>query len=220
VGVRAVVLDVGETLVDETRIWHGWADWLGVPRGTFVATLGGLIERGSRDWGLFELFRPGLDVAGARRERAALGHAVGIVAEDVYPDAVPAIRALAATGLRVGIAGNQPASVEAVLHDLELPVELVAASERWGVAKPDPAFFRRIAEELELPPADIAYVGDRVDNDVRPAAAAGMTAIHIRRGPWAFLQVGRGAAPEAAATIDSLAELPAVVGSLVGGPRG
>jgi FMN phosphatase YigB (HAD superfamily) len=30
----------------------------------------------------------------------------------------------------------------------------------------------------------VAYVGDRVDNDVRPARAAGMHAVWIRRGPW------------------------------------
>jgi hypothetical protein len=27
-----------------------------------------------------------------------------------------------------------------------------------------------------------------VDNDVRPALAAGMAAVHLRRGPWGMLQ--------------------------------
>jgi FMN phosphatase YigB (HAD superfamily) len=31
-------------------------------------------------------------------------------------------------------------------------------------------------------------VGDRVDNDVAPAKAVGMVAVHIRRGPWGYLQ--------------------------------
>ena len=34
----------------------------------------------------------------------------------------------------------------------------------------------------------IAYVGDRADNDVGPAIAAGMVGVHIRRGPWGHLQ--------------------------------
>jgi FMN phosphatase YigB (HAD superfamily) len=29
--IRAVFFDIGETLVDESRSWLGWADWLGVP---------------------------------------------------------------------------------------------------------------------------------------------------------------------------------------------
>ena len=28
--IKAVVFDVGETLIDETRIWSRWADRLGV----------------------------------------------------------------------------------------------------------------------------------------------------------------------------------------------
>ena len=35
---------------------------------------------------------------------------------------------------------------------------------------------------------EIAYVGDRVDNDVLPSAACGMRAIWIRRGPWGVIQ--------------------------------
>src|SRR6266446_6422224 len=30
--IRLVVFDVGETLIDESRMWGEWADWLGVPR--------------------------------------------------------------------------------------------------------------------------------------------------------------------------------------------
>ena len=65
----------------------------------------------------------------------------------------------------------------------------MATSAAWGVAKPSPAFFERIAAELDLPPAAIAYVGDRIDNDIEPAAAAGMCAIFVRRGPWAWIDV-------------------------------
>src|SRR3712207_6890560 len=43
---RSVVFDVGEVLVDETREFGAWADWLGVPRHTFSAVLGAVIARG------------------------------------------------------------------------------------------------------------------------------------------------------------------------------
>ena len=75
--------------------------------------------------------------------------------------------------------------------------------------KPDPLFFERIATELELPAGEIAYVGDRLDNDVRPAAATGMQSIFIRRGPWAWIQAPTDDPSEAALTVNGLAELPA-----------
>ena len=44
--IRCVVFDVGETLVDETRHWGDWADWLRAPRFTFSAAFGAVVERG------------------------------------------------------------------------------------------------------------------------------------------------------------------------------
>ena len=43
--LRAVFFDVGETLIDETRLWGEWADWLGVPRLTLMGVLGALVDR-------------------------------------------------------------------------------------------------------------------------------------------------------------------------------
>lgn len=33
--IRSVVFDVGETLLDNTREWARWAEWVGVPQHTF-----------------------------------------------------------------------------------------------------------------------------------------------------------------------------------------
>ena len=44
--IEWVVLDLGETLVDETGVWSAWADWLRVPRLTYFAEIGAaLAER-------------------------------------------------------------------------------------------------------------------------------------------------------------------------------
>jgi FMN phosphatase YigB (HAD superfamily) len=214
VPIRAVVFDVGETLVDETRIWADWADWLGIPRLTFMAVLGALIERGGDHLDPLRLFRPGIDIEAEFAKRRDAGVPDDLRLEDLYPDAVPALGSLIAAGYRVGIVGNQPSRAEAVFTGLGLSLDFVASSASWGLAKPDPAFFARIATELGLPPAEIAYVGDRVDNDVRPAAEAGMAAIFIRRGPWGWIQAGRDDPPAATATIDRLDELPAVLARL------
>jgi HAD superfamily hydrolase (TIGR01662 family) len=214
VTIRAVVFDVGETLVDETRIWSEWADWLGVTRLTFLGLLGGVIARAGDHRDPFHILRPDLDARAERAKREAAGQPDDLRLDDFYPDALPALRAVRAAGYRIGIAGNQPSRTEAVLATLDVPLDIAASSESWGVHKPDPAFFARIAVELGLPPGDIAYVGDRVDNDVEPAAAAGMAAIFIRRGPWAWIQAGRDDPPAATATIDRLDELPAVLARL------
>ena len=42
---RWVCLDVGETLIDETRVWSTWADILSVPPFTFMAALCAAIAR-------------------------------------------------------------------------------------------------------------------------------------------------------------------------------
>jgi hypothetical protein len=47
--IRAVFFDVGETIVDETREYGTWADWLGVPRHTFSSVFGAVIATG-RDY--------------------------------------------------------------------------------------------------------------------------------------------------------------------------
>jgi FMN phosphatase YigB (HAD superfamily) len=85
-------------------------------------------------------------------------------------------------------------------------------SEWMGVAKPDPAFFARALELMgSPPPGEVAYVGDRVDNDVIPSAAAGMRAVWIRRGPWGVIQrLPEGTHP--ALTVDSLDELAQRIG--------
>jgi FMN phosphatase YigB (HAD superfamily) len=217
--IRAVVFDVGETLVDETEAWGDWADWLGVPRLTFFAALGGVIARGGDHRDVFPLVRPGIDLRVESVARDAAGRRAAVTIDDFYPDAVDCLRALVAEGFIIGIAGNQPSATEHVLRALDVPLALVAASESWAVHTPDAGFFSRIATELDLAPEEIAYVGDRLDNDVRPAAAAGMVAIFIRRGPWAYLQAGRSEPHEATATIDSLEELPGVLRRLASGGR-
>ena len=117
-----------------------------------MAVLGALIERGGDHLDPLRLFVPGIDVKAEFAKRADAGVPDDLRVEDLYPDAVPALRALIAAGYRVGIVGNQPARAEAVFNGLGLALDFVASSASWGLAKPDPAFFARIAEELRLPP--------------------------------------------------------------------
>ncbi len=206
--IQVIFFDIGETLVDETRQWGNWADWLGIPRLTFFATLGGLIARGEHHQRVFELLRPGIDLAYERAARAAAGHSEHFERADFYPDAIPCLAALRQAGYRIGLAGNQPEGVEDLLRALDLPVDLIASSAGWGMEKPSPEFFGRVAALAGVPPSNIAYVGDRVDNDVVPAAAAGMLAVFLRRGPWGFLQSEYSGVARAHINLYSLDALP------------
>jgi HAD superfamily hydrolase (TIGR01662 family) len=200
VPIKAVVFDLGEVLVDETRMWSAVAQYVGIPEFTVYATLGGMIERRESHRSLFGLMQTESvdpNVLGYRIEQ-----------RDLYPDVEPTVRQLKASGYRLGVTGNQPEGAAEQTAELGLPFDFVGSSAQWGVVKPDPAFFERIASELELQPEEILYVGDRLDNDVLPARDAGMIAVFIKRGPWGYLQ---SVWPEAAAapyTIRSLNELP------------
>lgn len=209
--VKAVVFDVGETLIDETRIWSRWADRLGVPRLTFAGVIGGVAALGRPLAHAFTIIRPGIDVraeaeAWARDEPNSLRN--NFDADDLYPDVCRALAAIRDAGYRVIIAGNQPTRAYDALVAMDLPVESIHTSEGWGVAKPAAEFFAKVAAVAGQEPAEILYVGDRLDNDVRPASAAGMRTALIRRGPWGYLHADRPEAAELAdLVIDDLDEL-------------
>ena len=202
-GERWVCLDVGETLIDETRIWSIWADELGVPRLTLLAALGAVIERGGEHRDVFPMFGAEDWPLRIASVEATYG---GFSAEDLYPDALPALDGLRSAGYRVAIVANQPAARTRELAAIGVEAEVVAMSEEMDVSKPDPAFFDRVLELVGAEAAAVAYVGDRVDNDVVPAIAAGMRAVWIRRGPWGVIQrLPAGATPSL--TVGTLDEL-------------
>jgi HAD superfamily hydrolase (TIGR01549 family) len=208
---RWVALDVGETLIDETRIWSIWADSLAIPRLTLMAALGAAIARGGDHRETFELF--GIDDWRARSEQVSAAYG-GFRMDDLYPDALPATERLRHAGYRVAILANQPAARTAELRALGFAPDVMAMSEEMGVYKPDPAFFARSLELMDgSDPSMVAYVGDRVDNDVLPAAACGMRSVWLRRGPWGVIQE-LPSDGVASLVVDSLTELVEGIGSV------
>jgi FMN phosphatase YigB (HAD superfamily) len=186
--ITAVVFDVGETLADESRNWERVADACGVPRFTLMALIGASIARG-------ESHRRAYEVLGIEPPRGAFFH------DELYPDAESCLRRLRAQGLVVGAVGNMALEHEEFVRP---HVDFVSSSERWQVEKPSPEFFERVLAAAGRPAHEVAYVGDRVDNDVAPALAAGMVGVHLRRGPWGHLHEP----PPGAISIRSLDELP------------
>ncbi len=187
--IRAVIFDVGECLVDETTEYGTWADWLGVPRHTFHAMFGAVIAQGRDYREVFQEFRPGFDLYAERECRAEAGKPETFGEQDLYPDVRDALATLRADGLWLGIAGNQTVRAGKILRELfTTAVDLIGTSDDWGASKPDRAFFDRVAEVVPAKPDEMLYVGDRVDNDIRPAREAGMHTALVHRGPWATIQ--------------------------------
>ena len=202
--LRAVFFDVGETLVDEERWWRMLAERSGLQPHVIWAALGVTIERGEEHnelWRHLGVERPASWVSDFTYEL-----------EDLCPDAVACLETVQALGLRVGIVGNQPELMERWAREQSLPADVISSSASLGVKKPDPRFFELVVELAGCDASEVAYAGDRVDNDVLPAAAAGLVAIHIRRGPWGRLQA---TPPEATAGVDDLASLADALASLL-----
>jgi HAD superfamily hydrolase (TIGR01662 family) len=203
--LRAVFFDVGETLVDERRYWREVAQLARVPEHALWAALGITIARGEDHTSLFAHL-------GVERPQE-IDNIVVYRRDDLYPDALPCLTAVRAAGYRVGLAGNQSVALETWARSEELPVDVIGSSASWGVRKPSPAFFERVVDEAGCRAGEVAYVGDRVDNDVQPAAACGLVAVWLRRGPWGLLQRAGGSA---ALEVESLAELPEALSRLPG----
>jgi HAD superfamily hydrolase (TIGR01662 family) len=200
---RWVCLDVGETLIDETRFWTAWADVLGISRLTFLAACGAAIVRGGDHQDVFEIVgRPDW-----RSFMPQYSAATGVFREsDLYPDALPSLNALRAAGYEVAVIANQPAERAAELRLLGVDVDIMVMSDELGAHKPSPDFFAAALERMGNPnPANVAYVGDRLDNDVRPSDAAGMRPVWLKRGPWGILQ--DDSPPYGTLVVSSLAEL-------------
>jgi hypothetical protein len=98
--IRAVWFDVGEVLINETREYHTWADWLGIPRHTFSAMFGAVIARGEDYRTVFEHFRPGFVLDAERQARLDAGLGEYLNAGDLYPDVRPCLQALKGRLLR------------------------------------------------------------------------------------------------------------------------
>ncbi|MBA3842172.1 MAG: HAD-IA family hydrolase [Actinobacteria bacterium] len=122
---------------------------------------------------------------------------------ELFDDVLPALSALRARGLKVGLLSNTARDLELFVEHHGLTVDAVLTSRAHGKSKPHETIFRRMLELLQLPPGAVAMVGDTVEDDIEGAQAVGMRAVLVDRD---------GRYPEAADRIESLAALPHALG--------
>lgn len=93
-----------------------------------------------------------------------------------YPDTLPALEALAAQGLGLGIITNHSPAIrpviEASLGEFIQPQHILISGE-LDLYKPDRAIFVEAAARLETPAGQCLYVGDNVEVDALGAVASG-----------------------------------------------
>ena len=103
----------------------------------------------------------------------------------VFPDVLPALRALREEGFRLAVVSNWDSRLPGLLEDLRLAerFDTIVVSHLEGVEKPDPELFRRALRNLGAPPEKALHVGDLPGVDLDGARAAGIDAVLLdRRG--------------------------------------
>jgi HAD superfamily hydrolase (TIGR01458 family) len=90
-------------------------------------------------------------------------------------------------------------------------LEYATGREAEVVGKPSPSFFELAVRQLGLPVERVAMVGDDVEADVGGAIDAGLAGVLVRTGKYREDLV-RASGVEPAATVDSVADVPALLG--------
>jgi len=98
----------------------------------------------------------------------------------LMPGIVPVIQSLAEK-FKLGIIANQPREVEGILENLGLLnyFQIHGISQIVGMSKPEPRFFHWALAQANCQPHEAVMIGDRVDNDVKPARSIGMKTIWL-----------------------------------------
>jgi len=226
--IRAVLFDLGGTLIDE-RDFVGWSEWA---RGVGIEAAPDEIAHAFAEVEE-EIDVVPLDLAGqaavVERWRRILTLAVGKAVNTetasrfvarrslgqehpvfLYSDVRRCLDQLRADRRRLGVISNSTseASVRRILDRVGILeyFERVVSSGTEGVAKPDPEIFRRTLARLDVRPEEALYVGNLPRTDAVAARAAGLHSVWLHRDG-----TGLGEDPP---EITSLLEVPLVVRQL------
>lgn len=244
---KAVLFDFGETLlsfgkVNTTRLFRQGArlsyDYLkseGQPVGNFEwYCWRNLLHLRIRHW-LSYITRRDFDAlellkkVGARRgitlDSEQWQHAAWLWYEPLSkigkaePDIAETLRALANSGLKLGIVSNtflnrccleEHLKRSGILHFFTVRVY----SYEFGFRKPDARIFRAAAEKIGEAMENILFVGDHIKKDIQAAARIGMQAV-LKVGPT---NAGKKI-PEGTWKINQLSELPYLVQRINAAPE-
>jgi HAD superfamily hydrolase (TIGR01509 family) len=124
----------------------------------------------------------------------------------LYDDVEPALRALSAAGLKIGLISNTHRCLSTFQRHFELDrfIDGALSSAEHGYMKPHPSIFEAGLKLFDVPASQAVMVGDSLAADVQGAIGAGMGGVLVHRST--------DPAPEAGVpVIRSLMELPDLI---------
>ncbi len=188
--IRAITLDVAGVLVRPDHalvlpdVRPGEEDWDAVffgvrvrqdsrydevPWGSVAATVGTTVAR-VRDYvqrfhavhASPKIWRAAPGAAIFLRQLRAAGIPVAAISNTLRPMAFEVLE-------RAGLIGSEG-----------LAADLIFDSSVVGIAKPDPRLFHAAFDRLGVPAAEVAHIGDSLDDDVEGAVGAGAVGVHMQ----------------------------------------
>ena len=135
--------------------------------------------------------------------------------ESPYEGAEQTLRMLS-SHYRIGVIANQPAGTEERLAKWRLMpfISICLSSTEVGLEKPDPAIFQLALSQSGCQSPQAVMIGDRLDNDIRPARLLGWKTIRIAQG-FARFQSPRDGLDDADTTLANVKLLvPVFMGGL------
>ncbi|GAA2745776.1 HAD family hydrolase [Terrabacter aerolatus] len=235
-GVRALVLDVDDTIVDtrEAMVVAGthaaasvWPHRTGEHRAMaqrYYDDPQGWFPRYASGDVAFEVMRAGRlsEVAaafgvevpeGAHRSYEEAYAPAFRGAQRLFPDVPDLLAAAEGEGLPIALLTNSahaPTRVKLEALDLVGRFDVVVTTDTLGFGKPDPRVYLEACRLLDVEPHGAVCLGDNLEWDVLGAEAAGLRAVWLDRE-------GRGTS-EAVASVRGLDELTQALGRRFGPP--
>jgi putative hydrolase of the HAD superfamily len=125
----------------------------------------------------------------------------------LYEDVAPALRQLAARGIKLGLISNSHRCLASFQRHFELHGLIAAAlsSSEHGYMKPHPSIFESALRQVSARPEEAVMVGDSLAHDIEGARRLGMRGVLVSRA---------GASPSCPSdvpVIRSLRELPGLL---------
>ena len=217
--VRWLFFDLGYTLINEDAAMMGR-----------LSQVSDSLRRRGVHASMYEL-REALDAAAARFDPNPFGNVLRAFTDDEdvmasvrnsgrYPKELEApypqahgLLARLVERYRLGVIANQPLGTTERLerYGLGKYFEVCVSSGDVGISKPDAAIFRLALERADCMPGDAVMIGDRLDNDIRPAKALGFGTVRVLQGPGRTQQP-RGGEETPDATVANLDELAGLLG--------
>ena len=133
--------------------------------------------------------------------------------EQPYPATPSLLAGLQHSGFRLGVLANQSLGPERRLREYGIGhhFSCCLSSAEVGFAKPDMRLFRLAEEAAGCSGHKLLMIGDRLDNDIRPARARGWATIRVKQG-IAGAQQPRDLLDAPDASCSSLADVIALLG--------